>query len=71
LFAIFWKSLESLVPTVVTAVMMTSEINAAMSPYSIDVAPELSARKVLMDLNICFSLLYIEVIATGQTRDRT
>jgi hypothetical protein len=35
------------VPTVVNAVMITTEINAAIRPYSIAVAPDSSFKKFL------------------------
>jgi len=35
----------SFVPTLVMAVMITTEISAAISPYSMAVAPELSFKK--------------------------
>jgi len=39
------KVVVRFVPTLVTAVMMTTAISAAMSPYSMAVAPDSSRRK--------------------------
>jgi hypothetical protein len=55
-----------LLPRVVTAVMITTAISAAISAYSIAVTPESSWAKFFTDLNI--GLLLLQTPISGQLR---
>ena len=57
------KVVLRLPPTVVTAVMITTEMRAAISPYSIAVAPDSFRRNFF---NICIDLPWHSIMETLQ-----
>ena len=56
---------DRLVPTDVIAVMITTEMSAAMSPYSMAVAPDWSLTKREIVLVMCFSFSCSQAIGGG------
>ena len=65
------KLVFSLVPTVVTAPMITTAMSATIKPYSMAVAPAWSAAKRLMSLNmaLCPLMAGMRLPITPNIRD--